>query len=224
MILLSESSLGDVLAPRVITVASRSHEMFLALAHLMLNRGNWEAMADSVWDTVHGDVALALSALMGYVGENNGGNVEIAQYRHATDSGVNGGAAVASTANIRSLSLTVNEPVWAFRAGNVVTIDSGVYRFVATQCCFQTGHSRALLLVDNSYSNTYLGEWVYARVSEGHELNVLFDYYLSIDEESDLTLKTWTELAKATNGLGVAFPLAASNYYATLTLIRLGDV
>lgn len=223
MRLLSEASLGDVYADRVVILPSRSHEMVLALTHLLAHRDCWDVVADEVWDDLQAEVALTLSALMNYVAECEGDNVEIVQFSHFTGSGVSGGSAVAATWNIRLLNWDGVQQDWASRDGSVVTLQAGRYHLNLVQSAYQTGHTRGGLYVNiGGAISTIEGVWNYLDVSSNVELNCVGDWCIEVPDTASLTPEMYTQLAKAGNGMGIA-QTGVNNQFAVLTIIRLGD-
>jgi len=212
-----------------VVLSPTSRSILYVLVTIIQNRGWWRSGDDEPSDEERALIKEALSDLENELTTVIDGeecpdvNIEIAQYKHKTATGVNGGSAAAATANIRPLTETIVQPAWASRADNIVTLQPG--RFLATlrETGYQTGQTRAgIWPTDESPSNIKWGNWVNLPPDDYIELSLGVDVYFDLAEETDLAAVQFATVAQATNGLGIA-QVATENIYAILTIMRLGD-
>lgn len=135
---------------------------------------------------------------------------------------VSGGASAAATWNVRTLNTEVTDTSnLATVASNRITLVAGTYRIQATAPHYGAQRSRLRLRnVTDSTDVLYGPTGVYNSAAEGVGLESTLVGVFTIAASKELELQHYTQVAKATDGLGIESNVAAE-YYAQVELWRI---
>jgi len=220
------SAIGSDYLNRYVLLSGLSRSILSAALTTSWIRGLWVSgtteVSNAEWGLI--DEALAQAFLEIHTENTPMPNPppDVALYEHVTAEGVNGGSAIVGN-NIRTLNSITIPATWATKDGDIVTCGPGAYTITAHQSTYGTGHVRSLLLIGHPGGSVWArGTSCYARASiSTDEIAPLVTTYAEDDEYITIMLILEVQLAKASNGLGVAF--WDTNCYAQLFITRLGD-
>lgn len=140
-----------------------------------------------------------------------GGKFESAllHVRDEKSSGTAGGAASATTTHTRVLNtVKTNEISGASLASNQITLPSGTYFISARVPVFMTNQHKSLLYNITDSANTIVGSSEYATSGyEGGNDSKFFGRF-TITAQKVFEIRHYTQVARASNGLGVETTLS----------------
>ncbi len=148
-------------------------------------------------------------------------SIQIAIFQDEKTSGTDGGGSTAGAFNVRTLNTTVvNNISGASLASDTITLPAGTYRVKARSPVFIVGKHQLRLRNTTDATTTIVGISGYTDSTDAVQVDGTLMGRFTITATKDFQLQHYTELTRATNGLGSDSTSGEVEVYAVIEIIK----